>query len=79
MEWSDRLKGIAFDQYIELFKSAFHKYQIGQFQEAIQDFEKCLNYFPEDNAVGNFINRCKEFLTQGIPLNWNGIYIMTSK
>lgn len=79
IEWTSKLKEMGIDEYLALFSQGFHKYSLGQIQEALADFKKCLVYYPEDKAVEVLIDRCQTFLADGVPEGWNGTFVMTSK
>ena len=57
------------------------------FKNAIEYFEKAYNCFHyTDSLDKNFISmekkmiaRCNEYLTNGVPEIWDGVYTMTSK
>jgi class 3 adenylate cyclase len=49
------------------------------FQNAIVEFKKVLQMVPEDEPTVIFIDRCRHFLLEPPPENWDGRYILKTK
>ena len=47
--------------------------------KAKEFFRKADELYPDDGSSKVFIARCDEFLTQGFPEQWDGVYTMKSK
>ena len=61
-----------YNKGLELYKSR-------QFQEAMNSFKKGLEIIPDDGPTLMYIKRCKEFIENPPPADWNGVYIMKTK
>lgn len=55
------------------FDQGFNYYQNQQWQEAIREFNVCLQIYPEDSVAINFIKRCERYLMHP-PKKWDGIW-----
>lgn len=61
------------------FERALDTYFKGQFREALAQWEHFLQRYPEDGPGQVFRQRCEEFLTHPVPLDWDGVYTATDK
>jgi adenylate cyclase len=61
------------------FESGLNLYRGRKFAEAITEFEKVMQVVKDDKPSHIFIQRCKIFLTDPPPENWNGVYEMRTK
>lgn len=64
---------------VEIFESAIELYRKRQFEEATETFRQVLNFIPEDPPTKLYLNRCREFIKQQPPDDWNGICVLTQK
>lgn len=60
-------------EYKEKFENAINLYRDRQFEEALIDFENILTACPEDNVASYYIQRCKYYLGNRVPENWQGV------
>lgn len=63
---------VHYNQGLELYKQA-------KFAEAIPFFEKALKLVPEDGPSKMYIERCKEYIKNPPPKDWDGVYVMKTK
>ncbi|MDR3576063.1 MAG: adenylate/guanylate cyclase domain-containing protein [Anaerolineaceae bacterium] len=61
------------------FEQAIGLYQLKQFQSAKSLFEKCLVIYPNDRAAKFYIERCNNFINNGIENDWDGVLNLDSK
>ena len=62
----------------ETFERALLPYRLGNWDEAINQFEKLVEKFPDDKASHAFLNRCKG-LQANSPPEWEGVYMFDTK
>ncbi len=63
---------VHYNQGLELYKQA-------KFQEAISHFENALKLVPDDGPSKMYIERCKEYIKNPPPKDWDGVYVMKTK
>lgn len=63
----------------EIFKNAMELYLKRDFIKAGKLFIKANKLVPEDETPLVYAQRCKEYLENGLSVNWDGIVNMTSK
>jgi class 3 adenylate cyclase len=61
------------------FDEALNKYYEGDFKRAMEQFYGISGKSPEDKLYGLYIERCKYFIKNGIPENWDGVEVFDSK
>ncbi|WP_041397401.1 CHASE2 domain-containing protein [Spirochaeta africana] len=61
-----------FEQGLELFEKA-------QFHAAMQQFSATLEEFPDDGPSRTYLERCRKFLDNPPPANWDGVFSLTQK
>ena len=54
-------------------------YKERKFEEAKASFTKALEISPSDGPSLMYIKRCKEFIENPPPVDWDGVYIMKTK
>lgn len=64
---------------VELFCAAMELYRNKKFRSALKEFTEIRKQFPDDEPTAMYIQRCKEFLDNPPPKDWNGVYEMKSK
>ena len=55
------------------------KKDIAELKEALSYFEKASSIYPADESSKVFIDRCNDFIKNGVPEIWDGVYTMQSK
>ena len=55
------------------------KKDIDDLRKAYNYFEQAAKCYPKDESSKVFMERCKQFITNGLPDVWDGVYVMQSK
>jgi tetratricopeptide (TPR) repeat protein len=66
-------------QMLKHYNEGLSLYKTRKFKEALNVFEKALEYEPGDGPTKLYISRCKELIKNPPPLDWDGVYTMTTK
>jgi adenylate cyclase len=66
-------------QTIPLFKQAYQHYCQGDLGNAKAGFEQMLEQNSNDKTIHLYLERIQQFLEQGIPSSWNGVWTFTQK
>ncbi|MBF0095800.1 MAG: adenylate/guanylate cyclase domain-containing protein [Magnetococcales bacterium] len=66
-------------QILELYNHAREAYKAKDFATALQRFEKILAVDPNDGPGLTYVARCKEYLENPPPADWDGVFQFTSK
>jgi hypothetical protein len=66
-------------EMLKIYNKALESYRSRNFQEAKQNFAKCLELVPGDGPAQIYIERCDIFLKNPPPADWDGVFVMTSK
>lgn len=61
------------------FERGLSFYQNKKFAEASVQFNRVLEFNPEDKATRLYFERCAQLMVHGVPDNWDGIEIMNGK
>ncbi len=64
---------------IECYQEGMRKYRQRQFAEAVSSFEQALTFIHTDEASRLYVKRCREFIAEPPPDDWDGTYTMKSK
>jgi adenylate cyclase len=64
---------------VDLFEQGVRAYRARQWHDAIRLFDQTLNGSPDDYPSRLYIHRCEEFQSSPPPLDWDGVYEMTTK
>lgn len=64
---------------LEFYNKGLELYRNRKFKESIKAFEKALEFNPEDGPSAMYIQRCKDYIKNPPPENWDGVYVMTTK
>lgn len=72
---ADDIKDLKFDlnAYRPFFEQGFVAYRQQSWDEAIEQFKKCLEIYPEDTIAPLFIERCQQFKSNPPPPGWDGV------
>ncbi len=62
-----------------VFLGAVEVYYQKQFQLASRKFQAVLKEMPEDKASSFYLERCEYYLQHGVPLDWDGIEVLSQK
>ncbi|MBP5156924.1 MAG: hypothetical protein ILP18_03520, partial [Treponema sp.] len=52
---------------------------IEEIKKALSYFEQAKACFPGDKSSDTFIDRCNDYIANGLPEKWDGVYVMKSK
>jgi len=61
------------------FEQGLRYYAYGQLLEAKQCFEQMLAIHPSDKTAQLYLTRIQQMLKEGLPSNWNGVWVFTQK
>ena len=61
------------------FEAGLRCYYQREFEEGLRYFKKVLSVNPDDMAADLYLHRCRDYLIEGIPDDWNGVEMMLSK
>jgi class 3 adenylate cyclase/CHASE2 domain-containing sensor protein len=64
---------------IENFNKGMECYLKQDWKNGISYFESALAIDPEDSPSKVYVERCKEFMVNPPPLDWDGVYVMKTK
>lgn len=63
-------------KYNDLFQSGIKKYKTRNFEDAIEIFNKIFEKNPKDQLAYLYINRCKRYIKNPPPENWEGVVML---
>lgn len=66
-------------EVLTFFQQGYHFYHQKEWQKANDCFLQALHVRPDDEVSKLYIDRCKNYLTNPPPLDWDGVFVMTSK
>ena len=64
---------------LELFNEGRKNYKLMKFEAAKDLFAKALNVDPEDGPSKVYFARCKHYLQNPPPDDWDGVFVMKTK
>ena len=66
-------------EVLEHYEKGMNCYKNLNFKDAIMNFENALKLEPEDGPCLTYVNRCKMYLEQHPPKDWDGVFNFTEK
>jgi tetratricopeptide (TPR) repeat protein len=66
-------------QVLDLYAEGRKHYKLMQFEKAKESFGKALRVDPEDGPSKVYYARCKHYLENPPPEDWDGVFVMTTK
>jgi len=66
-------------QVLELFTEGRKQYKLMQFNKAKDYFAKALKIDPEDGPSKVYYARCKHYIDNPPPEDWDGVFVMKTK
>ncbi|MFH2008381.1 MAG: CHASE2 domain-containing protein [bacterium] len=67
------------DALVERFTEALDVYRQTKFKEALDLFHSIMDDYDGDGPSKLYVGRCREYLRSPPPLDWDGVYRMTTK
>jgi len=64
---------------LELFAEGRKLYKLQEFAKAGDCFEDALRVDPEDGPSKVYLARCKLYIENPPPEDWDGVFVMTTK
>jgi tetratricopeptide (TPR) repeat protein len=64
---------------LELFTEGRKLYKLMEFEEALKFFARAVKLDPDDGPSKVYFARCKEYIKNPPPEDWDGVWIMTKK
>ncbi len=64
---------------LELFAEGRKRYKLMQFQEASVCFARALKLDAEDGPSKVYFARCKHYMDNPPPEDWDGVFVMKTK
>ncbi len=64
---------------LRFFAEGRKKYKLMDFENALKSFEEALRVDPEDGPSKVYHQRCKHYLENPPPEDWDGVYVMATK
>ncbi len=64
---------------LELFDQGRKAYKLMRFAEARRFFAQALQVDPEDGPSKVYYARCKHYIENPPPQDWDGVFVMTTK
>jgi adenylate cyclase len=65
--------------YLEAYDLAHVSYSAGHFEQALSEFEKCVQHAPDDALLQVYIERCKELMERPVEGAWTGVHVAKHK
>jgi hypothetical protein len=66
-------------QLLEHFTTGRNLYKLMKFEEALAEFTKALKIDEKDGPSKIYYARCKHFIEDPPPEDWDGVFVMKSK
>jgi len=66
-------------QVLDLFAQGRKNYKLMRFQEARKAFESALALDPSDGPSKVYLERCKVYIADPPPEDWDGVFVMKTK
>ncbi len=64
---------------LQFFAEGRNKYKLMEFSDAMQLFAQALKVDPNDGPSKVYYARCKHYLQNPPPDDWDGVFVMQSK
>jgi hypothetical protein len=66
-------------QVLDLFDQGRKAYKLMEFEEARKHFARALQIDAEDGPSKVYYARCKHYIENPPPGDWDGVFVMTTK
>ncbi|HUZ17744.1 MAG TPA: hypothetical protein VMV68_05120 [Spirochaetia bacterium] len=64
---------------LDLFGEGRKRYKLMDFDSALKYFSQALKVDPEDGPSKVYYVRCKHYVSNPPPEDWDGVFVMTTK
>lgn len=64
---------------LDLFSEGRKQYKLMEFEKAADLFKKALEIDPDDGPSKVYLKRCKHYVENPPPEDWDGVFVMTTK
>lgn len=64
---------------LDLFNEGRKRYKLMDFESALKYFTQALKVDPEDGPSKVYYVRCKHYISNPPPEDWDGVFVMTTK
>jgi len=64
---------------VDIYNAGLSHYKAREWDKAIDRFSEILNYDENDGPSLTYLERCLDFQVRPPDVNWDGVYILTSK
>lgn len=64
---------------LEFYNQGLSLYKQRNFQDALKFFEQAHRVEPEDGPTNLYIDRCRTYIADPPPDDWDGVFVMTTK
>ena len=64
---------------VEFFAEGRKLYKMMEFQKASDIFQKAIEVCPDDGPSKVYLERCKYYIDNPPPKDWDGVYVMKTK
>lgn len=66
-------------QVLELYNKGLALYKESRFSEALSYFQKAIAIKSDDGPSLMYEKRCKDYIENPPPVDWDGVYVMKTK
>jgi adenylate cyclase len=67
------------EKYLATYTTAREAYRARSFADAMQQFQLCLDLWPNDGLISVYLRRCEIYLREPPDSNWEGVWIAERK
>ena len=64
---------------LDTYNKGLDEYRKRNFQTALKYFEEVLSFLSTDGPTKLYIDRCKQYIANPPPPDWDGVFTMTTK
>jgi hypothetical protein len=64
---------------VKIFEEGRKLYKMMDFRKALESFGKALEVCPDDGPSKVYLDRCKDYIDNPPPEDWDGVYVMKTK
>ncbi|TVQ39340.1 MAG: hypothetical protein EA384_06840 [Spirochaetaceae bacterium] len=64
---------------LESFTAGRKRYKLMEFDAALKHFESALELDPADGPARVYAQRCRHYIENPPPEDWDGVFVMTTK